>query len=104
MFANHGTPRTIESDNGAPFNSGNFARLAEEEGFHHHRITPEHPRANVEAESFMKILNKTEQISHLQNRDRETVVLEMLIGFRSTTHPGTAVTPYEGMMNRKVRI
>ena len=86
MFATHGTPRTVESDNGAPFNSGNFARFAEEEGFHHHRITPGHPRANGEAESFMKILNKTEQIAHLQNLDRETAVQEMLTGFRSTPH------------------
>ena len=69
-------------------------RFAEEEGFHHHKITPGHPRANGNAESFMKILNKTEQIAHSQNLDRETAVQEMLTGFRSTPHPGTGVTPY----------
>ena len=104
IFATHGTPRAVESDNGAPFSSRDFASFAEEEGFHHHRITPLHPRANGEAESFMKILNKTEQIAHLKHQDIGTAIQDMLIGFRSTPHPGTGVTPYEGMMNRRVRI
>ena len=104
MFASHGTPRTVQSDNGAPFNSRDFANFAEEEGFNHHRITPEHPRANGEVESFMRILNKTEQIAHLQNQNREISIQEMLVGYRSTPHPATGMTPYQGMMNREVRI
>ena len=64
IFANHGIPERLESDNGPPFQSAEFAEFAKEMGFHHHRITPEHPRANGEAESFMKVLNKTEQIAH----------------------------------------
>ena len=68
MFATHGTPRQLESDNGPPFNSKEFAKFAEQEGFHHHRVTPEHARANGEAESFMKLMNRSEQISHLQGK------------------------------------
>ena len=48
MFATHGTPRQLESDNGPPFQSKDFAEFAEEEGFHHHRVTPGHARANGE--------------------------------------------------------
>ena len=62
MFAHHGTPQRVDSNNGA---SEEFARFAEHEGFKHHRITPEHPRADGEAERFVQILNKTEQIAHL---------------------------------------
>ena len=61
MFATHGTPIRLESDNGPPFTSREFSEFAEVEGFHHHRVTPMHPRANGEAESFMKLLNKAEQ-------------------------------------------
>jgi transposase InsO family protein len=68
MFATHGTPRQLESDNGPPFQSKDFAEFAEEEGFHHHRVTPGHARANGEAESFMKLLNKTEKIANLQGQ------------------------------------
>ena len=49
IFATHGIPERLESDNGPPFQSEEFAEFAIEMGFHHHRITPEHPRANVEA-------------------------------------------------------
>ncbi len=46
MFGHHGTPQRIDSDNGPPFHSQEFAQFAEQEGFAHHRVTPEHPRAN----------------------------------------------------------
>ena len=56
----------LQSDNGPPFNSKEFAAFAEEKGFQHHRVTPLHPRANGQVDCFMQILNKTEQIAHLQ--------------------------------------
>ena len=68
VFATYGTPEKIESDNGPPFNSKEFDTFAQEEGFKHHRITPLHPRANGEAENFMKLLNKTEQRARLENK------------------------------------
>jgi len=67
-------------------------------------VTPLHPRANGEAESFMKVLNKTEQINHLQGGDRETAIQDMLIGYRSTPHPATGITPYKALMNREIRV
>jgi hypothetical protein len=65
IFSTHGIPRRLESDNGPPFNFIDFANFAIEEGFEHHEITPLHPRANGEAEAFMKVLNKIEQIANL---------------------------------------
>lgn len=67
IFATHGTPNRIESDNGPPFNSADFGQFAEKEGFKHDRVIPTHARANGEAESCMKLVNKTEQIAHLQD-------------------------------------
>ena len=66
MFATHGNARQLESNNGPPFNSREFAESTKTEGFHH-RVTLEHAHANGKAESFMKLLNKTEQIAHLRN-------------------------------------
>ena len=103
MFSTHGTPRQLESDNGPPFDSKEFVEFAKTEGFHHHRVTPGHARANGEAESFMKLLNKTEQIAYLQGGDSNTAIQEMLTGYRSTPHPATGVTSYEALMNRQVR-
>lgn len=93
----------MESDNGPPFTSKEFAEFAATEGFIHHRVTPLHPRANGEAESFMKLVNKTEQRAQIQKISHRIAMQEMLIGYRSTPHPATGITPYEGMMNRTVR-
>ena len=103
MFATHGTPSQVETDNGPPFNSKEFEEFAEEEGFHHHKVTPDHAQANGEAESFMKMLNKTEQIARLQGKDTKFAIQEMLTGYRSTPHPATNTSPYEALMNRKIR-
>lgn len=103
MFATHGTPIQLESDNGSPLNSREFAELTKTEGFHHHSATPEHARANGEAKSFMKLLNKTEQNAHLRGRNGSTDIQEMLTGYHSAPHPATEVAPYEALMNRQAR-
>ena len=94
-FATHGTPKRLDSDNGPPFESEEFAKFAKEKGFHHHRVTPEHQRANGEVENFMKILNKTKQIANLQRQDYEVAVQDILTGYRSTPHPATGIAPYK---------
>lgn len=103
VFAEYGTPEVLESDNGPPFNSRDFADFAMEEGFRHHKITPLHPQANGEAESFMKLLNKTEKRSRLENKSVHVAIQELLTGYRSTPHPATGVSPYQAMMNRQIR-
>ena len=93
-----GIPERVESDNGPLFNSAEFKAFAEEMGFKHHRVTPEHPRANGEAESFKKVLNKTEQIAHNEGRSGCIAIQNMLMGYRSTPHPATGYSPYEALM------
>ena len=106
MFGHHGTPDYVYSDNGPPLNSHEFAKFAEQEGFTHHRVTPEHPRANGEAEKFMQLLSKTEQIAHMQGKTKlgkQMAVQDMLNAYRDTPHLATGVTPYEAMLNRSIR-
>ncbi|XP_048583356.1 uncharacterized protein K02A2.6-like [Nematostella vectensis] len=106
IFAAYGTPKRVESDNGPPFNSGDYEEFAKEEGFDPHRITPGHPRANGESEKFMQTLNKTERIATLEGKDkyeRQEAIHNMLVTYRSTLHPATGVTPYEAMRGVSVR-
>ena len=74
IVAIHGTPRAIESDNGPPFSSSEFEKFMKEHGIKHHRVTPLHPQANGEAESFMRLLNKTEQIANITGEDSERAI------------------------------
>ena len=103
MFATHGMPVRLESDNGPWFTSREFSKFAEVEGFQNHRVTPMHPRANGEAENFMKLLNKTEQRARIQKISSTIALQKMLTGYPLTPHPATGITPYESMMNRLVR-
>ena len=80
VFAMHGIPERLESDNGPPFNCTDFSNFAKEMGLKHHRVTQEHPRANGEAERFMKVLNKTEQIAHSEGRSSNAAIQYMLMG------------------------
>ena len=58
IFALHGLPDTITSDNGPPFQSEEVKEYMERNGIKHHKITPLWPQANGEAEAFMKPLQK----------------------------------------------
>lgn len=70
----------MESDNRPPFHSAEFfSKFAKEEGFHSHRVTSDHARTNGEAESFMKMLIETENIAHLQGKDSNIAMQDMLI-------------------------
>ena len=57
-FAYLGIARRVTSDNGPPFNSEQFKDFAKEEGFVHHRVTPNHRRVNGQVERFMQTLKK----------------------------------------------
>ena len=71
--------------------------------FEHHRVTPEHPRANGEAERFMKVINKTEQIAHSDGTSSSSAIQYMLMGYRSTPHPATGYSPFEALIRRNIR-
>ena len=58
LFAIHGIPDVIRTDNGPPFNSGAFKQFSRKFGFRTQKVTPLWPEANGQAESFMKCLGK----------------------------------------------
>ena len=61
IFAVHGIPYTIVSDNGPPFNSDEFNKYMKILGIEHHLVTPYWPQANGEVERFNQPLEKTIQ-------------------------------------------
>ena len=58
IFATHGIPHVIKSDNGPPFSSAEIRLFMDENGPVHKHITPLWPQANAPAENFMKPLTK----------------------------------------------
>ena len=58
IFATHGSPHVIKSDNGPPFNSNDIRLYMKENGIKHECIAPLWPQANSEVENFMKPMEK----------------------------------------------
>ena len=86
MFATHGIPDQIVSDNGPPFDSTEMERSMKRKGIKHHRVTPLWPQANGEAESFMKPLGKAVKAAKLEGKDWKEELYEFLLAYRTTPH------------------
>lgn len=94
VFATHGTPKVVVSDNGPQYASSEFTRFALEWGFSHVTSSPRYPRANGEAERAVRTAKKILQKNvnyHLG-----------LLAYRSAPlHNG--FTPSQLLMSRRLR-
>ncbi|XP_037505911.1 uncharacterized protein K02A2.6-like [Rhipicephalus sanguineus] len=54
IFARHGIPQDVRSDNGPPFSSQEFAAFAVSYGFNHATSSPHYARSNGEAERMVR--------------------------------------------------
>ena len=68
IFAAHGLPSIIKTDNGPPFCSDEFKKYCNTLGIKHERTTPYWPQANGEVERFNQPLEKAIQKAHLEGR------------------------------------
>ena len=103
-FARYGTPESVKTDNGPPFQGHEFAAFAKAENFHHRKITPHHPEANGEVENFMKLVKKTILRSHLANLNFMEEVQRVLQAYRNTPHPTTGKAPATLVYRKPSRI
>ena len=69
IFARHGVPRVVKTDNGPPFNSKDFTQFASYLGFKHCKVTPLWPQANGGVERMMRTIKKTIQTAHVENKN-----------------------------------
>lgn len=93
LFAIHGIPDVIRTDNGPPFNSATYKQFSRNYGFQTQKVTPLWPEANGQAESFMKCLGKVIRTAHIENKDWKKALNSFLMAYRATPHPSTGVTP-----------
>ena len=102
MFATHGIPITIVSDNGPPFASVEFKQFMDANGVNHRRVPPYHPSSNGAAENLVKsvkkFLEKADKSSSIQ-----TKISRFLASYRNTPHTVTGRTPAEILLGRSPR-
>lgn len=97
VFARHGVPCELFSDNAAQFSSSEFAAFAKEWGFSHSTSSPTYPRSNGLAESSVKIVKNLMK----KSEDRSDFQKSLLI-YRSTPLQN-GLSPAQMLMGRRIR-
>ena len=104
IFATHGLPYKIISDNGPPYTSTALKLFMRMNDIIHHRITPLHPKANSSAENFMRNLNKTLRTAVIDRTPWILALYQFLHHYRSVAHSTTQISPAEVLFKRKLRL
>ena len=97
IFSEFGYPSEITTDNGPPFRSQEFKEYAARCGFKVRNITPGEPKANGQAERFMKNIAKTVQTAIVDKKDWRKQLSVFLHNYRATPHQTTGKAPAELM-------
>ena len=103
IFATHGLPCTLVSDNGPQFISDNFKDFMKVNDIHHARTTPYWPQANGLVERHNRTLLKAIKTACSEGKDWRAYIYTFLLAYRSTPHTITGKSPAEIMFGRKLR-
>ena len=101
IFATHGLPEIIVSDNGSAFTSEEFQEFVKRNGIRHLRLAPYHPASNGLAERAVKTFKTA--MKKATTGDLETQLSRFLFQYRITPHTSTGVSPAELLMGRQPR-
>ena len=93
IFATHGIPNKIKTDNGPPFNSHDYERYMQVLGIEWQTSTPLWPQGNAKAESFMKPLGKMTKTATIEGKNWRQELQRFLLSYRSTPHATTKIAP-----------
>ena len=94
IMARHGIPERIRSDNGPPFDSGEYAKFANEWGFAITTSSPKFPRSNGEAERAVQTAKS------ILKKERDQA--KALLAYRSTPL-SCGYSPAQLLMGRCIR-
>ncbi|XP_060548718.1 uncharacterized protein K02A2.6-like [Pantherophis guttatus] len=101
LFATHGLPDILVSDNGPQFTATQFEGYLAGLGIRHVLSAPFHPASNGQAERFVR--SAKEALSRLSPGDWQERVDKFLIAQHSTPCTATGRSPAELLMGRKLR-
>ena len=100
IFATHGLPDKIVSDNGTAFTSEAFQEFVRKNGISHTTSAPYHPASNGLAERAVRTFK--EAMRCMEGGSVETRIARFLLKYRTTPHSTTGVAPSQLLMGRRL--
>lgn len=103
VFATHGFPDEIKSDNASYFVSNEFKSTLASWGIEHKTVTEYWPQANGQVERFNQVLEKHILTARAEGKNWKLTIPVMLLNYRNTPHRMTGRTPSSMLMNREIK-
>ena len=103
IFATHGLPERIVTDNGPQFSSREFREFLDINGIQHTQSAPYHPSTNGEAERFVQTFKKNMKCRQANSSNISSCISKFLLSYRTTAHAATGLSPSILLMGRRIR-
>jgi transposase InsO family protein len=101
IFATHGLPEMLVTDNGSVFTSSEFKNFTKRNGIRHVTSAPYHPASNGLAERAVQTFK--EHILRTKDGSLDARISRFLFQYRTTPHTTTGVSPAELLLGRRPR-
>ena len=101
MFATHGVPDTLVSDNGSFFTSEQFSNFCNRNNITHITSAPFHPASNGLAERAVQTFKA--KLKRMQTGSLTTKISRILLRQHTTPHSTTGVPPCQILMGRMIK-
>ena len=101
IFATHGLPEMLVSDNGTAFTSTEFQEFVKQNGIRHVTSAPYHPASNGLAERAVQTFKSA--LKQSDGSNIEAHLLRFLARYHITPHSTTGVAPAVMLMGRRPR-
>ena len=103
IFATHGLPETIVSENETHFTSAQFKEYCKDHAIEHIRSPPYHPQSYGQAEIFVDTLKRV-LLKTVGEGGAEGSIRRFLITYRTSVHPRlNERSPADVLMGRTIR-
>ena len=103
VFATHGLPEELVTDNGAQFIAQEFNDFLRSNKIKHISRAPYHPASNGEAQRAVKTFKQSMKAAKGDPGTQNQKITSFLLSYRTTPHTTTGCTPAELLMNGRLR-
>ncbi|UYV66679.1 K02A2.6-like, partial [Cordylochernes scorpioides] len=103
IFARHGYPHEVVTDNGLQFVSTSMEKFLKECGIRHIKASPYYLKSNGKIERFHRFLKKQFNSSSEEGKDWKEDLSRILMSYRTTPNRSTGKTPAFLLFSREIK-